>query len=144
MNKKEAPETVELLTEDEIDRISVGIGKMLGTGIQEQERRIAMSKKNLPVVISAEENEALFLAALNAKAEANRTVAELQRALVHSEMTSAKEKRAARREMDGLVGFVGVVALLIVTFVCVLAAPVWTACLPLAGMLAVMRKARWI
>lgn len=107
-----------------------------------------MSKnKNLPAVISAEENEALFLAALNAKAEANRTVAELarmQRALVHSEMTRAKEKRAAQDEMDGLVGFVSVIALLIVTVVCVLAAPIWTACLPLAGMLAVMRKVGWL
>ena len=107
-----------------------------------------MSKnKNMPAVISAEENEALFLAALNAKAEANRRGAELarmQRALVHSEIARAKEKRAAREEMDGLVGFVSVISLLIVTAVCVLAAPVWTACLPLAGMLAVMRKARWI
>ena len=107
-----------------------------------------MSKnKNMPAVISAEENEALFLAALNAKAEANRRGAELarmQRALVQSEMTRAKEKRAARREMDGLVGFVSVIALLIVTCVCVIAAPIWTACLPLAGMLAVMRKSGWL
>ena len=103
-----------------------------------------MSKKNLPAVVQAEDNEALFLAALNAKAEANRTVAELQRALVHSEMTRAKEKRAAQDEMDGLVGFVSVIALLIVTAVCILAAPIWTACLPLAGMLAVMRRVGWI
>lgn len=104
-------------------------------------------KKNLPAVVQTEENETLFFAALNARAEANRRSAELaqtQRALVHSEMTRAEEKRAARREMDGLVGFVGVVALLIVTCVCVLAAPIWTACLPLAGMLAVMRKAGWV
>ena len=104
-----------------------------------------MSKnKNLPAVVQTEENEALFLAALNAKAEANRTVAELQRALVHSEMTRAKDKRAARREMDGLVGFVSVIALFVVAAVCILAAPIWTACLPLAGMLAVMRKAGWV
>ena len=107
-----------------------------------------MSKnKNIPVVISADEYEALFLAALNARAEANRRGAELaqmQRALVHSEMRRAEEKRAAQDEMDGLVGFVSVIALLIVTAVCVLAAPIWTACLPLAGMLAVMRKAGWV
>ena len=106
-----------------------------------------MSKKNLPAVISADENEALFFAVLNAKAEANRRGAELaqmQRALVHSEMRRAEEKRAAQREMDGLVGFVSVIALLIVTAVCVLAAPIWTACLPLAGMLAVMRKVGWL
>ena len=104
-------------------------------------------KKNLPAVISAEENEALFLAALNAKAEANRTVAELaqmQRALVYSEMRRAEEKRAAQDEMDGLVGFVSVIALLIVTAVCALAAPIWTACLPIAAMLAVMRKGGWL
>ena len=107
-----------------------------------------MSKnKNMPAVISAEENEALFLAALNAKAEANRRDAELaqmQRALVHSEMRRAEEKRAAQDEMDGLVGFVSVISLLIVTAVCVLSAPIWTACLPLSGMLAVMRKSGWL
>lgn len=105
-----------------------------------------MSKKNLPAVVQTD-NEELFLAALNARAEANRRGAELaqmKRALVHSEMTRAKEKRAARREMDGLVGFVSVIALLVIAAVCVLAAPIWTACLPLAGMLAVMRKVGWI
>lgn len=106
-----------------------------------------MSKKNLPAVVQTEENEALFLAALNAKAEANRTVAELarmQRALVHSEMLRAEEKRAAREEMDGLVGFVSVGVLLVVAAVCALAAPIWTAAMPLALMVAAMRKAGWI
>lgn len=106
-----------------------------------------MSKKNLPAVISAEENEALFFAVLNAKAEANRRGAELAQArleLMKSEITRAEEKRAAQDEMDGLVGFVSVIALLIVAAVCVLAAPIWTACLPVAGMLAVMRKAGWV
>lgn len=106
-----------------------------------------MSKnKNLPAVVQTD-NEELFLAALNARAEANRRGAELaqmKRALVHSEMTRAKEKRAAREEMDGLVGFVSVGVLLVITAVCILAAPIWTACLPLAGMLAVMRKVGWI
>lgn len=105
-----------------------------------------MSKKNLPAVVQTD-NEELFLAALNARAEANRRGAELaqmKRALVHSEMTRAKEKRAAQDEMDGLVGFVSVIALLVIAAVCILAAPVWTACLPLAGMLAVMRKAGWL
>ena len=106
-----------------------------------------MSKKNLPAVVQTEDNETLFFAALNARAEANRRGAELaqmKRALVHSEMTRAKEKRAAQDEMDGLVGFVSVIALLVIAAVCVLAAPIWTACLPLAGMLAVMRKVGWL
>ena len=106
-----------------------------------------MSKKNPPAVVQTEENEALFFAVLNARAEANRRGAELaqmQRELMQSEITRAEEKRAAREEMDGLVGFVSVIALLIVTAVCVLAAPIWTACLPLAGMLAVMRKVGWV
>ena len=106
-----------------------------------------MSKnKNLPAVVQAD-NEELFLAALNARAEANRRGAELvrmQRALVYSEMTRAKEKRAAREEMDGMVGFVSVGVLLVVAAVCALAAPVWTAALPLALMCAVMRKCRWL
>lgn len=106
-----------------------------------------MSKnKNLPAVVQADENESLFLAALNARAEANRRGAELaqmQRELLHSEITRAKEKRAAQDEMDGLVGFVSVIALLVIAAVCILAAPIWTACLPLAGMLAVMRKVGW-
>ena len=104
-------------------------------------------KRNLPAVVQTEVNEALFFSALNARSEANRMgteLARMQRALVHSEMTRAKEKRAARREMDGLVGFVSVIALLIVTGVCVIAAPIWTACLPLAGMLAVMRRVGWL
>ena len=106
-----------------------------------------MSKKNLPAVVQTEENEALFLAALNARAEANRRGAELarvQRALVHSEMTRAKEKRAARREMDGLVGFVSVFACLLAASVCWLAAPWWTAIAPLVLMMSVMRKAGWM
>ena len=107
-----------------------------------------MSKKrNLPAVMQTDENEALFFSALNARAEANRRGAELaqmQRELMQSEMIRSEEKRAAREEMDGLVGFVSVISLLIVTAVCVLAAPIWTACLPLAGMLAVMRKAGWV
>ena len=105
-----------------------------------------MSKKNLPAVLQAD-NEELFLAALNAKAEAHRRGAELaqmQRALVHSEMRRAEEKRAAREEMDGLVGFVSVISLLVIAAVCVLAAPIWTACLPIAGMLAVMRRVGWL
>ena len=104
-------------------------------------------KKNLPAVVQTDENEALFFAALNARAEANRRGAELaqmKRALVHSEMTRAEEKRAAQREMDGLVGFVSVITLLIVTAVCILAAPIWTACLPLAAMLTVMRRVGWL
>ena len=104
-------------------------------------------KRNLPAVVQTEENEAPFLAALNARAEANRRGAELarvQRALVHSEITRAEEKRAARREMDGLVGFVSVISLFVIAAVCILAAPIWTACLPLAAMLAVMRKCRWL
>lgn len=106
-----------------------------------------MSKKKLPAVVQTEENEALFLAALNARAEANRRGAELAQARLEvrqSEITRAKEKRAAQDEMDGLVGFVSVIALLVIAAVCVLAAPIWTACLPLAGMLAVMRKAGWL
>ena len=107
-----------------------------------------MSKnKNLPAVVPADENEALFLAALNARSEANRRGAELarmQRALVQSEISRAKEKRAAREEMDGLVGFVSVGVLLVVAAVCALAAPVWTAAMPLALMVAVMRKAGWL
>lgn len=103
-------------------------------------------KKNLPAVVQAD-NEELFLAALNARAEANRRGAELAQArleLMRSEITRAEEKRAAQGEMDGLVGFVSVIALLVIAAVCVLAAPIWTACLPLAGMLAVMRKAGWL
>ena len=106
-----------------------------------------MSKKKLPAVVQAEDNEALFLAALNARAEANRRGAELarvQRALVHSEITRAEEKRAARREMDGLVGFVSVFACLLAASVCWLAAPWWTAIAPLVLMMSVMRKAGWM
>lgn len=106
-----------------------------------------MSKnKNLPAVVQAD-NEELFLAALNARAEANRIGAELAQArleLRHSEITRAKEKRAAQDEMDGLVGFVSVISLLVIAAVCVFAAPIWTVCLPLAGMLAVMRKVGWV
>lgn len=105
-----------------------------------------MSKKNLPAVVQAD-NEELLLAVLNARAEANRRGAELarmQRALVKSEMLRSEEKRAAREEIDGLVGFVSVGVLLVVAAVCALAAPVWTAALPLALMVAVMRKSGWL
>lgn len=106
-----------------------------------------MSKKNLPAVVQTEENEALFFAVLNARAESHRRgveLARMQRAMVHSEMRRAEEKRAAQREMDGLAGFVSVGVLLVVAAVCALAAPVWTAALPLALMVAVMRKSGWL
>ena len=104
-------------------------------------------KKNLPAVVQTEENEALFFAALNARAEANRRGAELakmQRVLVHSEMLRAEEKRTARREMDGLVGFVSVISLFVIAAVCILAAPWRTAVAPLVLMVSVMRKAGWV
>ena len=104
-------------------------------------------KKNLPAVVQTEENEALFFAALNARAEANRRGAELaqtQLALVHSEMLRAEEKRTARREMDGLVGFVSVFACLLAASVCWIAAPWWTTVAPLVLMVSVMRKAGWM
>ena len=106
-----------------------------------------MSKnKNLPAVVQAD-NEELFFSALNARAEANRRGAELaqaRRELMQSEITRAEEKRAAREEMDGLVGFVSVISLLVIAAVCVLAAPIWTVCLPLAAMLTVMRRVGWL
>ena len=104
-------------------------------------------KKNLPAVMQTEVSEALFFSALNARAEANRRGAELarmQRALVHSEMTRAKEKRAAQREMDGLVSFVSAFACLLAVTVCWIAAPWWTAVAPLVLMAGVMRKAGWV
>lgn len=104
-------------------------------------------KRNLPAVVQTEENEALFFSALNARAEANRRGAELaqtQLALVHSEMLRAEEKRTARREMDGLVGFVSVFACLLAASVCWIAAPWWTAVAPLVLMVSVMRKAGWV
>lgn len=105
-----------------------------------------MSEKNLPAVVQADTEEALFLATLNARAEANRRGAELaqmQRALVHSEMTHREEKRAAQREMKGLTAFVGVFACLLTLGACLLAAPWWTAIAPLALMLALLLWAGW-
>ena len=103
-----------------------------------------MSKKNLPTIVQTDTEEALFLAVLNARAEANRRGAELaqmQRALVRSEMTRREEKHAAQHEMKGLAAFVGVIACLIAAAVCLLAAPWWTAVAPLVMLSWVFRKA---
>lgn len=48
------------------------------------------------------------------------------------------------KERDGIVAYVSVGVLLVVAAVCAIAAPVWTAALPLALMVAVMRKAGWV
>ena len=105
-----------------------------------------MSKKNLPAIVQTDTEEALFLATLNARAETNRRDAELaqmQRALVHSEMTRREEKRAAQREMKGLTAFVGVFACLFTRGTWLGATRWWTAVAPLALMLALLLWAGW-
>ena len=100
MNKKEAPETVELLTELN-----------------------AIRARNMELTDCATEMERITRSA----------VAELE-----------QERKRRKKERDGMAAFVSVGVLLVIAAVCVLAAPIWTACLPLAGMLAVMRKVGWL
>lgn len=104
------------------------------------------NKKMLPVR-AAEMNEDLFLAMLSAKAEARtkqRQLAAAESKLHLTQMARKEEQRAAQKELDGMVAFFGVMAGLVVSGVCILAAPVWTAVLPIVGTLAVMRKAGWL
>ena len=92
-------------------------------------------------------NDDLFLEMISAKSDARvkaRQLAAAEAKVKLSEAARMEEQRAAERELDGMVAFVGVMTGLVVTGVCVLAAPVWTAVLPLVGTLAVMRKAGWI
>lgn len=99
------------------------------------------SKKNLPEIVPVkDDDEALFLAALNTKAELKRT----QLALARSEKRREEEKREARREINGMTAFVGVFACLLTVVACLLAAPWWTAVAPMVLLLAVMRKAGWL
>lgn len=106
-----------------------------------------MKKQKMLPVRAAEMNEDLFLAMISAKSEANAKAHQLAQAeekLHLSQMARRQEHRAAQKKLDGMVAFIGVMVGLVVSGVCVLAAPVWTAALPAAGMLAVMRKAGWI
>lgn len=100
MNKKEAPETVELLTELN-----------------------AIRARNMELTDCAMAMERV----------ARSAVAELE-----------KERKRWKKERDGMAAFVSVGVLLVVAAVCAIAAPVWTAALPLALMVVVMRKAGWI
>lgn len=106
-----------------------------------------MKKQKMLPAKAAEMNEDLFLAMLSAKSEARSKQRQLELAeskLHLSQMARVEEQRAAQKELDGMVAFVGVLSGLVVTGVCVLSAPVWTAVLPIAGTMAVMRKAGWI
>lgn len=106
-----------------------------------------MKKEKMPPGRAAEMNEDLFLAMLSAKSDAKameRQLAAAETKLHLTQIARKEEQRAAKQEMDGMVAFVGVISGLVVTGVCALAAPVWTAVLPLVGTLAVMRKAGWI
>ena len=106
-----------------------------------------MKNKKMLSVRAAEMNEDLFLAMLSAKAETRtkqRQLAAAETKLHLAQMARKEEQRAARKELDGMVALVGVASGLVVAGVCVLAAPVWTAVLPIAGTMAVMRKAGWL
>ncbi len=106
-----------------------------------------MKKQKMLPVKTAEMNEDLFLAMISAKAEARakqRQLAVAETKLHLSQMARKEEQRAAQKELDGMVAFVGVLSGLVVTGVCALTAPIWTAVLPIAATMAVMRKAGWI
>ncbi len=106
-----------------------------------------MKKQKMPPVKAAEMNEDLFLEMISAKSDARvnaRRLAAANAKIKLLEAARAEEQLAMQREKDGMVAFFGVAAGLIVTGVCVLAAPVWTAVLPIIGTLAIMRKAGWI
>ena len=103
-------------------------------------------EKRLPQVATAS-NDDLFLALISAKCDARAKERQLMLAetkLHLMEASCKEERRAAQKALDGMVGFISVMSGLVVTCVCVLAAPVWTAVLPMAGTAAVMRKAGWI
>ena len=96
---------------------------------------------------AAEMNEDLFLAMISAKSETRvkaRQLAVTEKKLHLSQMARKEEQRAAQRELDGMAAFVGVLSGLVVTGICVLAAPIWTAVLPITATMAVMRKAGWV
>lgn len=61
-----------------------------------------------------------------------------------SEKMRIEEKRAAQKEKDGIMGFVGVVALLVVFAMCMLSKEMWTAIFPVLGLVAIMKKVGWI
>lgn len=106
-----------------------------------------MKKQKMLPVKAAEMNEDLFLAMISAKSEARvkaRQLAVTETKLHLTQMARKEEQCAAQKEKDGMVAFFGVMAGLVVSGVCILAAPVWTAVLPIVGTLAIMRKARWI
>ena len=106
-----------------------------------------MKKQKMLPVKAAEMNEDLFLAMISAKSEARvkaRQLAVAESKLHLTQMARKEEQRAAQRELDGIAAFVGVLSGLVVTGVCVLAAPIWTVALPITATMAVMRKAGWI
>ena len=106
-----------------------------------------MKKQKMLPERAADLNDELFWQMLSARSGARenaRRLAIAEAKLQLSEAYRREERRAARKELDGMVAFVGVVSCMVVSAVCILAAPIWTAVLPTVGMMAVMRRVGWI
>lgn len=64
--------------------------------------------------------------------------------LLASERKRSEERKAAQREKDGIMGFVGVTALLVVLAACALSSAPWTAVFIALGLVAIMKKVGWL
>lgn len=90
-------------------------------------------------------NEAGELAVIDQKTERRQMERrELEQRLCAAEKQLVRERKRHRKEMDQLVCFGGCTALLVVTAVCILSDTMWTAVLPIVGMLLLMCKAGWL
>lgn len=73
-----------------------------------------------------------------------RELDETRAKLIESERKRTEEKKAAQKERDEIMGFVGLTAGLVVLAGCALSSAPWTALFILLGLVAIMKKVGWI
>lgn len=73
-----------------------------------------------------------------------RELDETRAKLIESERKRTEEKKAAQKERDEIMGFVGLVAGLVILAGCALSSAPWTALFIFLGIVAIMRKVGWL
>lgn len=101
------------------------------------------NKKNKPIPETTPIDVDALLAPYEIAA-LRRELLATQLRLMESERKRTEQKKDAQRKLDGIMGFVGVTAGLVVLASCALSSAPWTAVFIALGVVAVMRKAGWI
>lgn len=102
-----------------------------------------MKKKNKPIPAQNPINVDALLAPYE-NAALRRELLATQMRLMESERNLHAQKKAAQKEKDEIMGFVCVVAGLVILAGCALSSAPWTAVFIALGLVAIMRKVGWL